>query len=174
MFGLFNAFVPYKNLIIAGAILLTLFGFYAKGHHDGAERVQEKWDAANAKATVAVLEAERGARAREQAAVELANNAQEGGSNAIKSVYDYYAKHPTIVYRGVRDNATARAGKPVPEASACPASDSQDTADARHATAGSQSQVQVIEPDLVARCADTTIQALTCREYVERLVHLYN
>jgi hypothetical protein len=153
------------------AILCVLGGIYWKGHHDGAVSVKKDWDLANAVAVKAALDAEQVARKKENAGIELASNIQSHATQSLKGVYDYYAKHPTIVYRpsadGMCHDTYPATSHPVPETPSN-TGDHQTT----HIDFGHPA-TQIIEPNLVERCAVTTVQMIACQEYLTGLEKVF-
>lgn len=84
------------RLALAGFLLLTL---YTLGHHDGAARVQQRWDAAKVAATQAQLAAEHTARQREQLILQRLQKA------------DHDAAQREIAHRAAADAAATAAGQ---------------------------------------------------------------
>lgn len=133
-----------------------------------------RWDAAELKAQKYRNEKIEEARQKEQAAIILSTETETRARDAIKGIYDYYKTNPRIVYRdrnGMLNNAEC--GR-VPEAPASPGNHQANPANDGHVAERDTREVQVIEPDLVPRAAETTIQALECRAYVEGLEKLFN
>ena len=165
------ALLPYKNIIALVAILCVLGGIYWKGHHDGSVSVKKEWDLANAVATQAALAAEQDARKKENAGIELASNIQSHATQSLKGVYDYYQKHPNIVYRPAADglchDTYPTTSNPVPETPSNPGDHQATNPDTGHPP------TQIIEPNLVERCAVTTVQMQACQEYVTGLESVF-
>lgn len=174
-----NPLAPYKTLIIGGMILVAALGLYLRGRSDGADEVQARWD----KDTVQIMALTNTLNAKhrktEQDAVNLAASIQSGGQNAAKAIYDWYAKHPNVVYRDgkpYRVQSTCPSLPPgaVPEAPTSAGNNQTASANDGYATTGATEAVQIIEPDLLPRCAVTTTMFLSCREYVMGLNPIYN
>lgn len=108
------------------------------------------------------------------AGAKLSTDIQTGATNAIKSVYEYYRNNPNVVYRDGMCR-TAASGSGQMSKTSDPSRDSgEDSSNDGHPTTGNSIPIQVIEPNIAARCADTTIQALECKKYVEGLSSIFN
>lgn len=179
---LIDFFVPYKSVLLGITALaipvLIAFGVY-KIHHAGYQSCEKDHAMASLAAYQSAVDAQEAARDKEQRSTQFAADVQAGATTAIQGVYDYYEKHPNVVYRNANSDRLPGASHPstgggaVSEAAACPSNRQADPADDGHPAAGDTQEV-LIEPNLPARCADTTIQALECRRYVEGLADLLN
>lgn len=133
-----------------------------------------RWEAAESRAKDEVIKKIEIARQKEQAAIILSTETETRARDAIKGVYDYYKTNPRIVYRdrnGMLNNAECG------RLSESPASTGNHQANATndgHIAERDTREIQIIEPDIVPRAAETTIQALECRAYVEGLEMLFN
>lgn len=168
---------PYYNIIIAIVVISTLTFCYVEGYSHGKKVVQADWDkekvvnmATAAKATQSNIEKER-------TVATLSSDIQTGGTNAIKSIYDWYATHPNIKY--VQRNDC------LPDVTRCPNCSGVSKAagstgvniakatDNGPVTSIDSEQIQ-IAPNPLERCAETTVQALECRSYVLGLTSIFN
>ena len=159
IFGSFLAGLnPYTAQIKAAAIITAFVLTFAAG-----------WKVSSWRHSAAQVSAVQDTVKKSVSLQDVANKTEVDTTGLLRSVYDYYSKHPHVVYR---DRIVD--GLPVPSGcqtgtTGTPAVDHTDTTDNGHATTGSTEEVQVIEPDLLPRCAATTVQALECREYVINL-----
>jgi len=177
---------PYLGLIkliaiVAAFAAITAFAIHVRNGYiqQGRDEVQAKWDKEELAEKTAALVAEADARKREHDAQTSANNAQQGAETAVKGVYDYFAKNPHVVYRTKSGGVSYLPGD-------CGATDStpsnartatgtvEATTDNGHAPAIGEGEVQIIEPDLVARCAVTTTLFLTLQSMYNDVKHSIN
>jgi len=151
------------------AIGLAVLGFYLFAHHQGATSEKALWDAEKVKEQVVAVQQEAANRSKEQALGNASTTIQNNATDAIKGIYEYYKNHPITVTadsNGLCHYEAFGGGMPSPSNSA---GDSKtNTANNGHATASDQEEVR-IEPNLIPRCAETTVQALECRNYVNEL-----
>lgn len=154
---------------------LIIIGVAFSAGFSGAWWIQgNRWEAAESRAKDEVIKKIEMARQKEQAAIILSTETETRARDAIKGVYDYYKTNPHIVYRdrnGMLHNAEC--GR-VSEAPASTGNHQANAPDDGHIAERDAREVQIIEPDLVPRAAETTIQALECRAYVEGIERLFN
>lgn len=170
---------PYRFLIIGAAVALAVAGVYVKGRADGKQVIQAEWNAEKIISQKAASDAEARYRQAEQDAAKLAADIQAGGQNAVASVYAWYKAHPNIVYRdgkpyGVPTSCPSASGGSTSETIPSTPDNSGITTDNGYTAPGGSGEVQIIEPDLLPRCADTTVRFLQCREYVLGLEPIFN
>lgn len=133
-----------------------------------------RWDAAVAKQEQEALKLQKQAQKKTQDLQKVADDVQEGATTAIRSVYDYYEKHPRIKYVDGANCVPSNSGsETMPNATQTSSRDNASSTNNGHATTSTEGQIQIIEPDLVKRCAITTVQALECKQYVESIYKVY-
>ena len=168
---------PYTTLIAAAAVIALLTFCYFEGSSHGKKAVQAQWDKEKAVNLATAIKATQASLVKERTSAKLAEDIQTGGTNAIKLVHEWYANHPNIKY------IKSAAGLPItpigpdcswlPEAAASTSINlAKTTNDGPVATINSE-QIQVA-PQPLERCAETTIQALECRDYVLSLTSILN
>ena len=168
---------PYYNILITIAEISILVFCYVQGYSHGKKVVQADWDkekvvnlATAAKATQVNIEKER-------TAATLSSDVQTGGTNAIKSIHEWYANHPNIKYvqlpNCLPDVTRCTNCGAVSEAAGGTGVNIAKTTDNGPVTSVDSEQIQ-IAPNPLERCAETTVQALECRSYVLGLTSILN
>jgi len=151
------------------AIGMAVLGFYLFAHHEGALSEKSLWDAEKVKEQTIAMQQEAANRSKEKTLGNTSTTIQNNATDAIKGIYEYYKSHPITVAADSNGlcHYEAFGGGMSPSSSS--SSDSKtNTTNNGHTTASNQEEVR-IEPNLIPRCAETTLQALSCREYVLEL-----
>lgn len=168
-----------SKVVQVALVALVLYGVYHEIEQHGENVVTAQWNAQKLKDAEARGKEIADNQAATRAAQASADNAQTGATTAVKGVYDYYTNHPVIVTRTVAgqrvlvDSNGCATSTPAPDAS--PAGGAgQGPADDGHPAAGDTRQVQEIEPNLLPRCAETTVMFLECRNLYNQVRNSIN
>lgn len=168
---------PYTTIIVAIAALALLAFCYLEGDSHGKKVVQSQWDKEKVISLATAAKATQDSIAKERTAATLSTDIQTGGTNAIKSIYAWYAAHPTVKYvlrPAVLPNSTTCTGcGGMSKAAEGTGINLTKPTDNGPATDIDPEQIQV-EPNPLERCAETTVQALECRNYVLGLTSILN
>lgn len=157
MFAALNA---YKNIIIAVAVIGILFGFYFKGHSDGAHMIQVRWDAdktaiANEAAKQAAINTAKVIAAEKT--TEIVSDEYEQRISAIKA---YYANANRPIISRVCNNSAAHSGA----VSTVPLSTKGVDAGA------ADKRIAAADPgldELASSCAETTQQLISLQNWIK-------
>lgn len=155
-------FNQYRAAFIAGLLAVLLMGAFIAGWKVESWR----WAAAEEKRMEQAIVLQLETQKKTLALQAVADNTQQGAVNAVKSVYEYYSSHPTIKYLGNDCLQQYNTNKTLPSITEATNSNNTASANNGHATVGATETIQVIQPNLLERCAETTVQALQCRQYV--------
>ena len=168
---------PYTTIIAAVVVIALLTFCYCEGYSHAKKAVQADWDKEKAVSLETEVKATQASLVKERASAKLVEDTQTGGSNAIKLVLEWYKNHPNIKYvqssAGLPIAPTGADCSWVPEVTGGAGVDLTKTTNDGSVAKLDSEQIQV-EPQPLERCAETTIQALECRNYVLSLTSILN